>query len=71
MSPNPNNGTFILNYPINETAQVFVYNLLGTLIYSGDISHQNQVIQLINVRPGVYMVYLDLSTTIINTKILM
>lgn len=70
VSPNPNNGGFVVNYPFNEITQIFVYDSQGVLVHSGDIENQNQKIVLDDLPSGIYMVYLDVVDNILKTKML-
>ncbi|MNR40283.1 hypothetical protein D3C85_1585580 [compost metagenome] len=61
MSPNPNKGSFTIQFQSksNEGVKVFVHDILGKKVYENTFestSDFNQNIQLQNVSAGIYLV---------------
>ncbi len=56
ISPNPNNGTFIISMPDDENYEVFVTSIFGELIYHEAFKGNRNEINLSNAPPGNYLV---------------
>ena len=68
--PNPNNGKFIIEIPNNTLAQIKIYNLLGELNYSLQISNHQTSIDLSNLNNGVYLVSINNGTQISTKRLI-
>jgi hypothetical protein len=72
--PNPNNGVFILDLPDNlpNKSSLFVIDVLGRTIYTGDLSAGNSHlnINLTNYPKGVYTVLLRAGTNTLTKRII-
>lgn len=54
--PNPNNGTFVLELPTKEQAQIIITNLQGQVAYSHEVSNTQKVtVELTNAAKGIYL----------------
>ena len=76
--PNPNSGTFTLEFSTNEPAQIKVQNILGEIIYSeqtplsirrGASGEEKKEINLKNSPAGIYFLQLQTNEKIYNRKI--
>ncbi len=53
--PNPNNGLFFTEIPVKS--KVYIYNTIGTLIYSDELLVGKNKIDLTNKSKGIYFVF--------------
>jgi hypothetical protein len=70
--PNPAVDFFTLNInnTDNETAQLNIYNVAGSLVKSINITENQQVISTSNLSPGIYIVTVKLKDTTIEKKLI-
>ncbi len=68
--PNPNNGTFTLNLPSTEEAQILISNVSGQVVYRNKVSETQKVsIDLSNNAQGIYMIQVVSGTNTYHTRV--
>lgn len=54
--PNPNNGTFVLELPSKEQAQIIITNVQGQVVYKQEVNNTSKLtIELDNAAKGIYL----------------
>ncbi len=54
--PNPSNGTFVLELPSKEQAQVIITNVQGQVVYKQEVNNTSKLtIELANAAKGIYL----------------
>ena len=67
VSPNPNNGEFILSSAIKENGFFEIYNCVGQKIKSGTVTEKTQI-SLREESSGIYFIKVFENKKIISTK---
>lgn len=67
ISPNPNNGQFTLNTKVN-LGDIEVYDLLGALVFQGNISGLKTTLNLSTLPKGIYIMVVSQGKTRQNLK---
>ena len=68
ISPNPNNGNFILSSEYNLSGNVNIYNLHSQLIFSQQVNQVNSFEMNLDVPPGIYILQTECKGNKINKK---
>lgn len=54
--PNPNNGTFVLELPSKDQAQIIVTNVQGQVVYKQEVNNTSKLtVELGNAAKGIYL----------------
>ena len=67
--PNPSNGSFTLVSDHNGIAQLKVYNMAGSIVYSETMSQSKVNIELTNAEAGIYWIILETAEGIARRKV--
>lgn len=55
--PNPNNGTFVLELPSKDQAQIIITNVQGQVVYKQEVNNTSKLtVELGNAAKGIYLV---------------
>jgi hypothetical protein len=68
--PNPNNGSFTLAVNSSKTKNIFVYDMMGKLVYSIDQTTDSTIpVDLTNQPDGVYFVRVVMGDAVVTEKL--
>lgn len=73
ISPNPNNGRFILQLKEVEATginEVFIYNAIGQMIYQSTLSNNQTAIDLSAQPKGIYFVKVQSNSKVFSNKVI-
>jgi hypothetical protein len=67
--PNPNQGRFEISLDANsKTKELFIYNVLGSRVFCGNLHEGKIKCDLSNLEPGLYLIKLELEENEILVK---
>ena len=69
MFPNPTNGNFVY-FNVTEDATINIYNILGKLIQSVEVTQNKNSIDVSKFSAGIYMLKINSGTQFINKKLI-
>lgn len=69
--PNPNNGTFTVSVPEKTPCDIYVYDLMGKIIYSAlQVKEQNTTVSIGDFPKGIYIVKVINGNSILTQRVI-
>lgn len=71
IAPNPSRGSFVVHNPTNLTAEINLYSISGSLVYSSQIQNEIHIVNTDNLSPGLYVLNIRAESGVIHKKIVL
>ena len=71
IAPNPSRGTFEVYNSKNHSAEIYLYSISGSLVYSGYMQNEKYVVNTDQLSPGFYVLNVRTEAGFFNKKIVL